>query len=257
MSLLANYKLSPLSPPKAILFDLDDTLLTYSAAAKLAWQEMSERYAGRVNGGDAVGLNLAIRARADWFWRDSARHRQGRCAMVATRARIIAFALQAYGIDDCDLAHEMAQTMTVLQGQYIQPFPGAIAMLQQLRAAGLRLGMITNGDQTLQYLKIDRFALRDRFDFILVEGEFGVGKPEPQVFHHALHAFGLTPAEAWMVGDNLEFDIAPAKQLGMRAIWHDHRRSGLPETAAVAPDVIIHEITDILRLCGIESLSNA
>jgi putative hydrolase of the HAD superfamily len=257
MSHLSEHTLSPLSPPKAIFFDLDDTLLAYGAAAKLAWEEMCHRYAVRVNGGDAVGLNQAIRVRADWFWRDATRHRQGRCAMVATRASIIAFAIQSFGVDDPTLAHEMAAVMTTLHGEYMQPFPGAISMLEQLRAAGIRLGLITNGDKILQYQKIDRFALRDHFEILLVEGEFGVGKPDLTVFQHALQALKLAPQQAWMVGDNLAFDIAPAQQLGIRAIWHDHRQVGLPEDATIEPDLIIHEITDILRLCCTKLPSNA
>ena len=251
MCILSYHISSQPSSPKAIFFDLDDTILTYGAAGKRAWQEMSDRYAGRVSDGDAVGLNSAIRERADWYWSDVERHRQGRCNMVSTRASIIAMALHTYGSDDLDLAREMAQVMTDLHGEYIEQFPGAIMMLAQLRAAGIRLGLITNGGQAIQYQKIDRFGLRDYFEIILVEGEFGVGKPELKIFHHALNALGLAACEAWMVGDNLTFDIAPAKHLGMRTIWHDYRQSGLPDTAIVAPDHIIHEITDLIRLCPI------
>lgn len=248
MSILSDDMIFLPVQPEAIFFDLDDTILMYNSAAKRAWQEMCNRFAVRVNGGDAVGLNQAIRQRADWFWGDPERDRQGRCTMVATRASIIAMALQSYELDDLGLAREMAEVMTALHGEYIEPFPGAIETLKLLRAAGIRLGLITNGGQTLQYQKIDRFGLRDLFENILVEEEFGVGKPEVKIFHSALCALGVTPGEAWMVGDNLAFDIAPANHLGMRTFWHDFRRSGLPDTAVQKPDHIIYELTDLIKL---------
>ena len=157
-------------------------------------------------------------------------------------------ALQSYGIDNLTLAKEMAQVMTDSHRDNLQLFPGAIEMLNSLCTANIRLGLVTNGDQMLQYEKIDRFGLRELFDDILVEGEFGAGKPEQQVFYHVLNELGCAACEAWIVGDNLAFDIAPAKQLGIQAIWHDHRRSGLPATAVVEPDCTVDDIAAIYRL---------
>jgi putative hydrolase of the HAD superfamily len=54
------------------------------------------------------------------------------------------------------------------------------------------------------------------------------------------------PADVWMVGDNLTWDIAPALKLGMQGIWVDHARKGLSPTACCEPSRTIHAITELL-----------
>ena len=73
------------------------------------------------------------------------------------------------------------------------------------------------------------------FDVVVVEGEFGIGKPEPAVFRHALAAVGRQPHEAWMVGDDLAKDIAGGDAAGLHTVWVDSRHEGLPEAPAAHP----------------------
>ena len=68
--------------------------------------------------------------------------------------------------------------------------------------------MITNGASATQRAKIERFHLAPYFDHILVEGELGFGKPEPEVYLKAMAALRSSPADTWCVGDNLEWEVA-------------------------------------------------
>jgi putative hydrolase of the HAD superfamily len=86
------------------------------------------------------------------------------------------------------------------------------------------------------------------FACILVEGELGFGKPEQAVFNRALSALKVGPRDVWMVGDSLTFDIAPAVQLGMWAVWIDWTRRGLPDTAPCRPGATIHAFPELLRV---------
>lgn len=225
--------------PKAILFDLDDTILTYNAAGQQAWRAVCEKYAAVINGGNAPALHEEIRAQSNWFWSDPQRDREGRRHMITARTIIITAVLQAHGCTDIELAATMAHLMTQRQLEYIQAYPGAIDMLHHLHAAGIKLGMVTNGDSTLQHRKIDQFHLRPLFSSILIEGDFGIGKPDPRAFTHVLDELRLDPDEAWMVGDRLDCDIAPARKLGIYTVWHDYRKNGLPENVDTPPHRII------------------
>jgi putative hydrolase of the HAD superfamily len=237
-------RLAPALPP-AILFDLDDTILAYGAASEACWREVSRRYAPRVGGVTAAALYDRLTAETNWFWSDAERHRRGRLDMVAARRTVIAAVLDRLGRPDPELALEMAQVRTDLHENAVEPFPGAIAALRRLRAAGVRLALVTNGAAEVQAHKIDRYDLRPLFACIVIEGAFGCGKPDERVFRHALDALGVGPAEAWMVGDNLSADIAPAKALGLYAVWHDVKGRGLPADAPVCPDRIVRAVAEL------------
>ena len=91
----------------------------------------------------------------------------------------------------------------------------------RLKALGVRLALVTNGAAEPQRAKVIRFALEERFDHIQIEGEHGFGKPEERAYTHAMEALGVGPQETWMVGDNLEWEIAAPQRLGIYAIWYD------------------------------------
>ena len=65
------------------------------------------------------------------------------------------------------------------------------------------------------------------------------------MFERALDALAVKPAEAWMIGDNLEWDIAQAQRMGIHGIWVDGRGRGLPKTASVRPDRIVRAIAEL------------
>ena len=80
----------------------------------------------------------------------------------------------------------------------------------------------------------------------MIEGEYGIGKPDERVFRHALDQLGIDPSEAWMVGDRLEHDIGGAQSVGIYAIWVDWRGEGLPKSSDVQPDRIIRTLSELL-----------
>ena len=128
------------------------------------------------------------------------------------------------------------------------PLPDAIETVRWLRESGRRLALLTNGAAAAQRRKIARFEIADLFDAILVEGELGFGKPDERVYHRALGALGVTPADAWMVGDNLDFDVAAPQKLGLSAVWIDVRGAGLPDESAVKPDYIVRSLVELRSL---------
>lgn len=233
--------------PKAILFDLDDTILSYAKMAEVVWASVCDRFAPRDKGVDPEDLLNAIREHRDWFWSDPVRHKRGRLNPHVASNEILQKAFDQLGADvPSSLVSEIAETYRVEREEAASPFPGAIDTLVQIRKSGVRLALITNGGSEGQRYKIDRFGIAPLFDYILVEGEFGVGKPDERVYFHALDQLGAKPTEAWMVGDNLEWEIAAPQKLGIRGIWVDWAGNGLPESTTVRPDRIIRAISELL-----------
>jgi putative hydrolase of the HAD superfamily len=97
-------------------------------------------------------------------------------------------------------------------------FEDALPVLEELRAAELRLGLVSNGIRDLH-----EFVAHHRLDVDAIVGSraHGYVKPHPTIFQAALQQLGVEPAAAAMVGDSLEEDVEGARALGMRAILID------------------------------------
>lgn len=227
-----------------VLFDLDDTLLDYSSRQEACWSECCASVAAPA-GVEAAALVAALADVRRWFWDDPERHRARRTDMVGAWATIAGLALERVGADTDGLARRMAEDFAARRVAVERLFPDARAALARLRASGVPLGLVTNGDARLQRDKIERHALAGFFDVIVIEGEFGCGKPDARVFRHALGALGADPARTWMVGDHLVWDVGGAQAVGVRAVWIDRTRAGLPPASMARPDRIIHTLEEL------------
>jgi len=124
-------------------------------------------------------------------------------------------------------------------------FPGIRDALSTLRERGVPLALVTNGDVRHQRRKIEQHDLERFFDVIVIEGEFGCGKPDPRVYRAAMDALRSRADETSFVGDNLEWDVAAPQRLGLYAIWVDTARAGLPDGTAVQPHLIVHSLAEL------------
>ena len=236
----------PSAPPRAVLLDLDDTILVFDSASPAAWSAACRRLSDRLDGVTPETLLDAFEQEGLWYWGDPARHVAGRLDIQRSWRQVTRGALRRVGINDEDLVRDMGAAYTEERIAAIRPVPGALDILTRLRDAGVATALVTNGGAVGQRAKIERFGLKPLFDYILIEGEFGTGKPDRAVFEHALERLDVEPRDAWMVGDKLDFDIATPKLLGMHAVWIDVKRTGLPDDAPVRPDRVIDSIADLL-----------
>jgi HAD superfamily hydrolase (TIGR01549 family) len=106
--------------------------------------------------------------------------------------------------------------------------------------------VVTNGPPDIQRLKIVQTGLADRFSGIVISGELGRGKPDPEVFRHAIRLAGFDRAEdsssALMIGDSWERDVMGAISAGVRPIWISHGRTPPHEDPRVR---IVDEVTEL------------
>jgi putative hydrolase of the HAD superfamily len=229
---------------KSLLLDLDDTLLDYSGGVDECWTAACTT--GCATGdADLVTLIPAVAASRRWFWDDPTRHRRERVNMLGAWTKIVEHALATLGGPDPALAAAIATEFARRRRERMQLFPDSLACLAAWRANGVRLGLVTNGDASQQRDKITRHALAGYFDVIVIEGEFGAGKPDAAVYRHALETLRVRAEDTCMVGDHLDFDVAGAQQLGMQGIWIDRAGGGLPAGCVVRPDGIICTLTEL------------
>ena len=118
-------------------------------------------------------------------------------------------------------------------------FDDVAPTLDALDAAGIRLGIVSNFEAWLEQL-LGSLGVRDRFDVVVISGTEGIEKPDPRIFDLALDRLHIAATEAAYVGDSPEFDMAPARALGMTPILID-RRERFPGSDEV-------RITDLRQL---------
>jgi len=236
--------------PRAILIDMDDTILSAYGKPDVAWRVVVEEFAAELGplAPQQVAAAIAVSARTFWqnaeaHWRlklDEARHevvRNGFSALATSEGVPLSNAF----------AVRLADRFSAYREEQMFIFPGVHEALEAFRAAGVKLALITNGAAGPQRRKIERFALAERFDHIQIEGEHGFGKPDERAYHHAMGTLGVTPADTWMVGDNLEWEVETPQRLGIYAIWMDAHGEGLPADSTVRPDRIIRSLTELLQ----------
>lgn len=94
--------------------------------------------------------------------------------------------------------------------------PGVEATLTELQRRGYRLGIVTNGQTTMQNATLDAIGIRPYFDTVIVSEAAGVRKPDPRIFQMAC---GGETSATLFVGDHPQADIEGARAAGLRAIW--------------------------------------
>jgi len=119
--------------------------------------------------------------------------------------------------------------------------------LRELRARGLKLGVVSNWDTRLKRI-CSGLGLEGLVDFIVISAEVGVRKPDPRIFEVALEKAGVAAHEALHVGDLPDEDVEGARRAGVRAVLIDREKR---ITEAAVPDRVpvvrsLRELGDLL-----------
>lgn len=189
---------------KAVLFDLDGTLLDRDASVKWFIEEQYEKLdkqLGHVPKEKYISRFIELDNHG-YVWKD----------------KVYQQLVNEFQIEDL--------TWEELLGDYIRefknycvPFPNLISMLEQLKQNNLVLGMITNGFGQFQIDNIKSLGIEPYFDTILVSEWEGMKKPNPQIFMRAIEKLNVSPSECIFVGDHPVNDVRAAQDVGMLGIW--------------------------------------
>jgi putative hydrolase of the HAD superfamily len=217
---------------KAVLFDLDGTLLDRATSLKAFLTEQHTRLAVRLG-----AANLET-----WRSRFLALDQNGHVHKSIVYPAI----LREFGGDPmagADLFEDYLQRCC----QHSRGFPGMARTLSALRARGLKLGIVTNGETVFQMKNIKALGLEALLDAILISEAEGLRKPDPALFHRAADRLGTRPDQCLFVGDNPEADILGAHGAGMKTAWFNHN-AVWPGSLAPNTGAEIRELAQTLAL---------
>ena len=237
--------------PSAVFFDLDDTILGTTVCSNKCWKLLSEEYApiflqrGHLNI-SPTDIVKSINDFSLWFWSDANRNHDGRLNPEQALLETIRGGLEVLGITDLKIIKSMSQKWDDMRWSMLKPLPKAIDTLNKFKVAGVKLALITNGNARNQTRKVQILELESLMDHIQIEGEFGLGKPDPESYFNALKQLNVSPKETWMAGDNLGFDVIAPMKLGIYGIWVDINRIGLESHTGPTPDLVVESISELV-----------
>ena len=128
-------------------------------------------------------------------------------------------------------------------------YPNTEAVLKNLIGKGYRLGIIANQLPGTKQ-RLQNWGILKSFEVVVASAEEGISKPDQEIFKRALSYAGCQPVDAVMIGDRLDNDIAPAKQIGMKTVWvkQGMARYAMPRFAMDKADYVIDELSELRNL---------
>ncbi|GAA4157202.1 hypothetical protein GCM10022286_08520 [Gryllotalpicola daejeonensis] len=204
--------------PHTLLLDFDGTLVDWVGALE-AGVTAAAAHVARLHGLDAA--EVAARTMAfeeEVFELHATGWTLGGVGAPELGLAIWRRLLGEYGLDD-----EPAEFLAAAQWQAelaaYRAFDDVAALLAGCAAAGIRLGLVTNGPSAVQRAKLERVGLTGAFDELFISAEVGAAKPDTRIFEVALERLDADPERTWHVGDSLEFDVAGAQAAGIGSVW--------------------------------------
>ncbi|GAB2022816.1 HAD family hydrolase [Pseudolactococcus yaeyamensis] len=262
---------------KTIFFDLDDTLLSDEQAVQLAIDRTTAFLVSKYPRVKAQEFELALKNRAvtlfdtyaiydftvqigispfEALWgefTDGTLRFPELVAVVKTyRQQVWTMALADVGISDNRLAKLISLMFAVIRIENSVPYEDTYTALEALYER-YQLVLLTNGAPSLQQLKLEKAPrLRKYFKKIIISGDFGQGKPAPELFNFALYRAQADKSTSLMVGDQLFTDILGANAVGMKSVWINRKDASQSEVAQ--PDYTVKSLTEIVGLLEKEDI---
>lgn len=189
---------------KAVIFDLDGTLLNRDASVKAFIESQYQRLYKWVNHipKDKYITRFIELDNRGHVWKDK-----------VYQQLVVEFKITGLTWEDL-----LQDYVSQFQNSCV-PFPNLISMLEKLKNNDLLLGMITNGKGQFQMDNIRALGVERYFETILISEWEGMKKPDPRIFEKALEILKVLPSESIFVGDNPEKDVKAAQIVGMKGVW--------------------------------------
>ncbi|WP_100406995.1 HAD family hydrolase [Bacillus solitudinis] len=194
---------------KAVLFDLDGTLLNRDESVQIVIEKQYDRlsrFIGHISKEVYVTRFIELDNHG-YVWKD----------------KVYQQLVVEFNVTEITWEELLDDYMLEFKNSCI-PFPNLIEMLEELRSSNLMLGMITNGKGQFQMDNITALGIEKYFDTLLISEWEGIKKPDPKIFEKALEALNVLPYESLFVGDHPENDVKAAQNIGLKGIWKKNQQ---------------------------------
>ena len=227
---------------RAVLFDLDDTLVDHQHASRAAISGVRERFTA-LHSRDVDELLRENQRILDSMHHDVAIGKRDVADARIERYRRL-FAYVGHGPERASAAAELHRRIYQSSRKCVE---GALELVTHLHTR-LRVGVVTNNTVAEQREKLATFGFAPHVDVLVTSEEIGVAKPDPQIFRLALSQLGCEPYEAVMIGDAWVQDVLGATGAGIRALWLNRNGLPHPDPAVAMQIACLHPAADVAML---------
>jgi len=221
----------------AVLFDLDDTLYPYPecnrAGKRAAWRTAQE-----------LGYDLDREAFEELYLEGRRATKRQLAGTASAHERFLYFkqGLEAHtGTHEAEHALELGEAYWDAYVDEMALYDGVEAVFQELRDAGVSVGIVTNLTTRIQLRKIHQLGIDPLVDLLLTSEETGREKPASVMFTHPLAELDCRPSDAAFVGDDPECDVDGGNAVGLETVLFDPGREHDADAGRTQPDHHIHE----------------
>lgn len=217
---------------KAVLFDFDETLQDRTAAFEKYMDTFLSDFCPDISNDEAEKRKEEMRITGNGGY--------------VNREEWYSNLIKSWGWSDAPSNKVLANHYDTKFGDHNVIFPQSKKLLEELKKRGYLVGVITNGPSILQNHKMDTSGLRPFCDIVVVSGDLGVHKPDPEIFIYTAERLGIKPEECVYVGDHPINDIKGALDAGMKAVRMNY---GWFKNQGLRQDVpTIENIIDVLNV---------
>lgn len=221
-------------PIKAVLLDIDNTLLDFSQASRLVIQDGFAAWGLPYD----EGVFATFTEINDGLWRDLEQGKLTREGLYQVRWALI---FQALGIDADGPAFDVRFRQTLRE--YACPVEGALELVKYL-AGRYCLAAASNATYAQQVKRLNDAGMLGYFRYLFISGEMGFSKPAPGFYDRCFDVLSpIRPQETIIIGDSLTADIAGGAAYGLKTCWYNHH--GHPLTGEVKPDLEVRHLSEI------------
>lgn len=202
---------------RTIFFDLDHTLWDFEANSRATLDHIYREFDLGQKGIAAFEEFYQIyKAHNERLWE---RYRKGFIKRDELKWKRMWLTLLDFKVADEPFAKELAQVFIEMLPRQQKLFPHAVSVLDHCRSRGYQLSVITNGFEDTQWKKLEACQIGHYFAHVVTSEKSHSVKPNAEIFEFALQASNTTSEQALMIGDNLDVDIAGAKNAGIDQVF--------------------------------------
>ncbi len=228
--------------PKAVIFDLDDTLYDRKAAQIEFVKHLSRRFPHIFEGQEIGTIILAF------LESNRLADKDYEAGSPWTRDKHSRYFLRLLGISR-DYADSITETYIRDCHRINSPVIGAVPTVEKL-SKKFKTAVITNGFSDVQNAKLEAIGLGSLFNCIAIGPEIGISKPDPEIFRYVARLLGITPSECLNVGDSYTLDVIGPKNAGMLVCWYNPEQAAPPEGNNIKADFVIRSLPEVLDILG-------